>query len=178
MDFNVGKMASIVHVLRDGEPRAVDEIIDGYDTPDMIRQIRERYWKHSGADWQKTREIRVYPDASGDSRKSVNASQTDIALLRGAGFVVVAPAANPPVKDRVNAMNGMFCNAVGRRRYLVNVAKCPTYTDHLEQQVWTDAGEPDKASGADHTNDAAGYVIHKLFPIVKPPKARIQALRI
>lgn len=178
MDFNVGKMAAIVHVLRDGEPRAVDEIIDGYDTPDMIRQIRERYWKHSGADWQKTREIRVYPDASGDSRKSVNASQTDIALLRGAGFVVVAPAANPPVKDRVNAMNAMFCNAVGRRRYLVNVAKCPTYTDHLEQQVWTDAGEPDKASGADHTNDAAGYVIHKLFPIVKPPKARIQTLRI
>src|SRR5690554_7216264 len=42
MDFNVGKMAAVVHVKRDGLPRAVDEIIDGYDTPDMIRRIKER----------------------------------------------------------------------------------------------------------------------------------------
>ena len=42
IDFNVGKMAGIVHVLRDGDPRAVEEIINAYDTPDMIRQIRTR----------------------------------------------------------------------------------------------------------------------------------------
>jgi len=168
IDFNVGKMAGIVHVLRDGDPRAVEEIINAYDTPDMIRQIRERYWKHNGSDWQKTREIRVYPDASGGSRKSVNASETDIALLRAAGFVVIAPAANPPVKDRINAMNAMFCNALGVRRYKVNARTCPTYADHLEQQVWAANGEPDKASGTDHTNDAGGYVIHRLFPLVKP----------
>jgi hypothetical protein len=53
-------MAGIVHVLRDGDPRAVEEIINAYDTPDMIRVIRERFWKHNGSDWQKTREIRVY----------------------------------------------------------------------------------------------------------------------
>jgi len=178
MDFNVGKMAAIVHVMRDGLPRAVDELIDGNDTPDMIRRIRERYWKHEGDDWTKTREIRVYPDASGDSRKSVNASETDIALLKAAGFIVIAPKANPPVKDRINAMNAMFCNAVGNRRYLVNAINCPTYADHLEQQVWADNGEPDKSSGADHTNDAGGYVIHKLFPLVKPPRAHAEILRL
>ena len=44
MDFNVGKMAAITHVKRaDGRPRAVDELIDGFDTPDMIRRIKERY---------------------------------------------------------------------------------------------------------------------------------------
>jgi hypothetical protein len=37
MDFNVGKMAAITHVTRDGLPRAVDEIVNAYDTPDMIR---------------------------------------------------------------------------------------------------------------------------------------------
>lgn len=168
MDFNVGKMSAITHVVRDALPRAVDEIVNGYDTPDMIRQLKERYWRHDGNTYNKTREITVYPDASGGSRKSVNASETDIALLRSAGFRVSAPDANPPVKDRINSMNAMFCNALGQRRYRVNVQACPTYADHLEQQVWDDNGEPDKKSGNDHTNDAGGYFIHRMFPLIKP----------
>lgn len=167
MDFNVGKMAAVAHVLRDGQPRAVDELTNGYDTPDMIRRIKERYWKYEGGHYVKTREIRIYPDASGDSRKSVNASQTDIALLREAGFVVCVNAANPPVKDRINAMNAMFCNANGERRYKVNLAKCPTYAEALEQQAWAANGEPDKSSGHDHYGDAGGYYIIKEFPVVK-----------
>ncbi|MFK3794733.1 terminase large subunit domain-containing protein [Pseudomonas sp. NPDC088444] len=177
MDFNVGKMAAVVHVKRDGLPRAVDELMNGYDTPDMIRRIKERYWKHDGNQFQKTCEIRIYPDASGDSRKSVNASETDIALLRQAGFNVIAPAANPPVKDRINAMNAVFCNAQGERRYLVNPFTCPTYADGLEQQIWAPNGEPDKTQGNDHANDAGGYFIHKEFPIVKR-SASSHALRL
>lgn len=168
MDFNVGKMAAIAHVKRDKLPRAVDEITKGYDTPDMIAKIKGRYWEHDGNDFRKTREIRIYPDASGDSRKSVNASTTDIQLLKAAGFSVHAPEANPPVKDRINAMNAMFCNAKGERRYLVNTDKCPTYADTLEQQTWDDKGEPDKKSDNDHPNDAAGYFIHREYPVVKP----------
>lgn len=167
MDFNVGKMSAITHVKRDGLPRAVDEIMQGYDTPDMIQKIKERYWRYDGNTYQKICEILVYPDASGDSRKSVNASTTDLALLKQAGFQVKAPAANPPVKDRVNAMNAMFCNAAGERRYLVNADKCPTYADCLEQQVWADNGEPDKSQGNDHAPDAGGYFIHNQFPIVR-----------
>lgn len=167
MDFNVGKMAAIVHVKRDGMPRAVDEIIGAHDTPDMIRRLKERFWRYENGQYLKTCEIRVYPDASGDSRRSVNASTTDLALLKQAGFTVIAPAANPPVKDRVNAMNGMFCNALGERRYLVNPYTCPTYADCLEQQVWAATGEPDKSQGHDHSNDAAGYFIHKDYPIIK-----------
>lgn len=166
MDFNVGQMAAITHVKRDGLPRAVDEIIDGYDTPDMIRRIKERYWEYEGGEYRKTREIRIYPDASGDSRKSVNASETDLSLLREAGFQVRSNRANPPVKDRINAMNGMFHNATGERRYLVNVDRCPTYADCLEQQVWADNGEPDKKSGNDHPNDAGGYFIHHEYPLL------------
>ncbi len=159
MDFNVGKMAAIIHVKRDGQPHAVVEIINAYDTPDMIRILKERLGE---------RQIRVYPDASGASRKSVNASTTDIQLLKSAGFIVIAPPANPPVKDRINSMNAMFCNAEGERRYRVNADLCPTYAENLEQQVWADNGEPDKTAGNDHTNDAGGYFIHKEYPLVKP----------
>ncbi len=168
MDFNVGKMAAVAHVKRDGEPRAVDEIMGGLDTPDMIRRIRERYWRFEGGDYRKTCEIRVYPDASGDSRKTINASRTDISQLRDAGFRVVVNAANPPVKDRVNSMNAAFCNAKGERRYKVNPYGCPTYVDSLEQQAYDKFGEPDKERDTDHPNDAAGYFIAHDYPIIKP----------
>lgn len=168
MDFNVGKMAAVVHVKRLGLPHAVDEVMNAYDTPDMIRRLKERFWLFDGNDYRKTCEIRIYPDASGDGRRSVNASTTDLQLLRQAGFSVIAPAANPPVKDRINSMNAMFSNAHGERRYKVNADKCPTYADCLEQQVWAATGEPDKSQDNDHPNDAAGYFIHKEFPIVKP----------
>jgi hypothetical protein len=166
MDFNVGKMTAIAHVKRQALPRAVDEIVNGYDTPDMIRRIKERYWRYENGAYRPSCQIRVYPDASGGSRKSVNASETDIALLRQAGFTVIAPSANPPVKDRVNAMNAMFCNAAGERRYLVNDAKCPTYADALEQQAWAANGEPDKTTGHDHPVDAGGYFISFDYPVV------------
>lgn len=159
MDFNVGKMAAVIHVKRDGLPHAVAEVVNAYDTPDMCRILKERLGE---------RQIRVYPDASGGSRKSVNASTSDHQILREAGFVVITNPANPPVKDRINAMNAMFCNAQGERRYMVNSDACPTYADHLEQQVWADSGEPDKSAGNDHTNDAGGYMIVKDYPIVKP----------
>lgn len=169
MDFNVGKMSGIVHVKREGRPRAVSEIIDGYDTPDMIKRIKRQFWREiSDNEFEKTREIYIYPDASGDSRKSVNASKTDISQLSEAGFYVIANDSNPPVKDRVNSMNAMFCNASGDRRYLVNVQRCPTYAENLEQQIWSASGEPDKKAGNDHTNDAAGYFITMDYPIVRP----------
>lgn len=167
MDFNVGKMAAVVHVKRQGEPRAVDEIINAYDTPDMIQRIKERYWEYANGAYRPTCQIRIYPDASGSGRRSVNASKTDIALLREAGFAVSANAANPPVKDRINAMNAMFCNANGERRYKVNLEMCPSYAEALEQQPWAPNGEPDKTTGHDHVNDAAGYFIVKDYPVIK-----------
>lgn len=155
------------------EPRENWVLCDGGEdghggtVPDMIRRIKERYWRYDGVRYVPTCQIRIYPDASGDSRRSVNASQTDIALLREAGFAVSVNAANPPVKDRINAMNAMFCNAVGERRYRVNPDKCPSYVEALEQQPWAKNGEPDKTTGHDHINDAAGYFIAKEYPIIR-----------
>lgn len=168
MDFNVGKMAAIVHVKRNGLPRAVRELTKVYDTPAMIKRIQEEFWRYEGERYVASRQIYIYPDASGDSRKSNNASETDIAQLKQAGFSVMVNPSNPPVKDRINSMNAMFCNALGERRYLVNVQRCPVYTESLEQQVWADNGEPDKKADNDHPNDGGGYFIVKDYPIVKP----------
>lgn len=158
IDFNVGKMSACVFVQRNGLPVQVDEFSGIFDTPAMIKAIQQRYLGHS---------VYVYPDASGDSRKSVNASESDIALLRKAGFTVRVNKTNPRVRDRINSVNAMFCNAYDERRCLVNVKKCQNTVSSLERQVWDDKGEPDKKSGFDHQNDAFGYVIVYLWPINK-----------
>lgn len=174
MDFNVGRMAAVIHVRRAGPDGthmalAVDEIVGAYDTPDMIRRLKERYWRFEpgAGTYHATRQIRIYPDASGCGRRTVSAAKSDISLLRDAGFVVSASASNPPVRDRVNAMNAMFRNALGERRYLVNLERCPSYAEALEQQAWDKHGEPDKSSGLDHILDAAGYFIVRDFPATR-----------
>lgn len=170
MDFNVNKMAGVVHITRNNEPRAVGEIINQRDTPAMIEAIKARYWSYDKArgDWIRSRTISVYPDASGANTSSKDASRSDISLLQAAGFQVIAPAANPPVRDRVLSMNMMFCDNHQRTKYQVNDDLCPTYAENLEQQAYNDNGEPDKKSGHDHTNDAGGYYIHSRFPIIRP----------
>lgn len=155
MDFNVGQMAGAVFVLRDGDPHAVDEITGVLDTPAMIATIKSRYQGHA---------IFVYPDASGGGRRSNNASESDIALLRAAGFTILAPSANPPVKNRILAMNQMI-HCEGVRRLKVNVDRCPMLVEALEKQAYDKNGEPDKTSGLDHINDACGYLIHYKFPV-------------
>lgn len=151
MDFNVGKMASVVYVVRNNGWHAVDEFKDLFDTPDMIRVLKERY---------KNR-IVVYPDASGDSRKTNNASTSDIALLRQAGFDVRVNSTNPAVKDRIMSVNKQFQDG----KLWVNAKRCPQYAKCLEQQAYDDNGEPDKKSGFDHMNDAGGYPMAFEFPI-------------
>lgn len=155
MDFNVGQMAAVVFVLRDGEPHAVDELTGILDTPAMIAAIKSRYIGHA---------VFVYPDASGNSRKSNNASESDIALLRAARFTVLVAPSNPAVKDRVLAMNQMIHND-GVRRIKINVDRCPSLVEGLEKQAYDKNGEPDKTSGLDHVNDACGYFVFYKFPV-------------
>lgn len=168
MDFNVGKMAGIVHVRRGDAFHAVEEIINAYDTPDIVRILKERFWRYKDGKYERTCDIRIYPDASGGSRSSKNAQETDLKILTDAGFSVHAHSQNPPVKDRINSVNALFCNSEGLRRYYVNDKNCPRFADCLEQQAWGENGEPDKSNDLDHPVDAAGYFIHYENPLVKP----------
>jgi hypothetical protein len=159
MDFNVGKMAASVHIIRENNPHAIDEFEGYLDTPAIIEAIRSRYWRNG-----RTCSIMVYPDASGASRSSVNASESDLALLRQAGFTVLANNRNPFIKDRVAAMNKMIC-CNGIRRYFVNIDRCPHLVETLEKQSYDKNGVPDKTSGFDHMGDGAGYFIAYTYPI-------------
>lgn len=152
LDFNVTKMAAVIHVLRNDNPHAVAELTNILDTPAMIAAIQSKYDGHK---------ILIYPDASGNNRKSQNASASDIALLRQAGFTVLVNASNPAVKDRVLSLNKL----IGQRKYRVNPDTCPELVESLEKQSYDKNGDPDKTTGFDHLLDATGYCIAYRYPI-------------
>jgi hypothetical protein len=158
MDFNVGNMTAVVHVQRDGKPHGVGEHVKLLDTPAMIKSIQERWPDH---------QISVYPDSSGNNRKSNNASESDLTLLRAAKFSVCVNPANPFVKDRVMAVNAMI-NKDGERRYRISQDRCPVTVEALEKQAYDANGEPDKKTGHDHPCDALGYYLCYRWPIRKP----------
>lgn len=158
MDFNIDKMAAVVHIITPTGPIAIDELIGLRDTEHMIEVIKERYHDFPN--------ITVYPDSSGKNRSHASVfAETDIIMLKAAKFAVVYDKSNPPVRDRINSMNQLFCTKDGERKYKVNTRTCPQYTQSLEQQVYDDYGQPDKQDGWDHANDAAGYFVWQKFPI-------------
>lgn len=165
MDFNVTKMASTVYVTRPNGWHAVDEFKDIFDTPDMVKAIRNKY---------KENLIIVYPDASGNSRKTVDASKSDITTLRQAGFEIRVNNTNPAVKDRIMSVNKQF--EIGK--LFVNAKLAPTVAKNLEQQSYDDNGVPDKKNGFDHQNDATGYPIAHEFPINRNTIQRVKVLGI
>ena len=168
MDFNVNNMAAAIHVMRDGNAYAVDEISGGQDTPNVIRTLRNRYPDNP---------IIVYPDASGGATSTTNAASSDLVLLRNAGFTINAQRANGRVKDRVAAVNMALCNNEGHRLYYINIDKCPNIALGLEQQAYDKNGEPDKSTGFDHMNDAVGYFVVRKMPIKRRHEFTAQPAR-
>lgn len=156
MDFNVTNMSAVIYVLRNGNQwHAVDELKGIYDTPAMIEIIKERYREHH---------IRVYPDATGKNRETVDASKSDISLLEAAGFLVYADSQNPRVRDRVISTNIAFQNGL----LYINDEKCPDYAKCMEQLPYDKNGEIDKSLNLDHLPDAGTYPIAFEMPVVKP----------
>jgi hypothetical protein len=158
VDFNVNHVACPINVIRGGLPFAVDELVDVRDTPTLAKLLKERF---------PDRSITVYPDASGQNTSSKNASESDLSILKQAGFAIRVNSTNPAIKDRVNAVNAVIENDKGERRFKVNTHRCPKLTEALEQQAYDKHGMPDKSSGIDHVIDAQGYFIVKNWPIVK-----------
>lgn len=173
-DFNVGRGCMVAYVFRtlptghklnptSSDLRimvTVGEVVDSFDTPDSIRAANEMFPKKDFPNRI------VYPDASGNARKSVNASISDLALMRHAGFRVRVNNRNPSVKDRVISSNAAFCNAEGVRRVYVDVNKTPHFSEALLQQAYDLNGLPEKGRGkGDDLTDAGTYPINFHFPI-------------
>lgn len=124
----------------------------------MITALKERYLHHN---------VAIYPDASGGSRKTVDASISDISLLESAGYTIRVNKKNPFIKDRVMATNSAFESGT----LMINCERCQELAGNFEQLSYDTNGNPDKTSGLDHLIDAATYPIAYELPINKPISA-------
>lgn len=166
VDFNVYNCNAVVCVDRMNHPMVLAELTGMRDTPALAAALVDKYPGHH---------ITVYPDASGQAHKSVDATLSDLQIMRDHGLTVKVNAKNPAIKDRVNAMNAQILTGDGARRLLINTKLCPTTTECLEQQVYDKNGLPDKTAGKDHTNDALGYYVATSWPIVRVDWAHASA---
>tara|TARA_R100001510_G_C7538494_1_gene127067 strand:+ start:107 stop:604 length:498 start_codon:yes stop_codon:yes gene_type:complete len=131
----------------------------------LDQKLRQLYFSYGLT--YKPREIKIYCDASGASRKT-SAARSDTALLRSFGWRVMHHPSNPAIRDRVNAVNVAFLKS---KLYIDE--KATHLLQCVEQQGYDQSGLPEK-NGLDHGADAIGYVISYLMPVMgrKPTTKR------
>jgi hypothetical protein len=154
IDFNVGNTNAALAVRRGRELFFFDEIAGAHDTDAIGQELRRRY-PHA--------RILGYPDASGANR-STNSTRSDVAILASYDISNMAPKANPPIRDRVAAVQAALENGKGETRLWVH-PRCRKLIECLELQSYSERGEPDKEANYDHMNDAAGYLVHRVFEV-------------
>ncbi|MBI1282541.1 MAG: hypothetical protein GC179_30725 [Anaerolineaceae bacterium] len=169
MDFNVTPMTAVLGLIVGGQLHIIDEfVLKDARTDDMAQAIIDRYGEPATDDgplsWLSTPsherrfKMTVYPDPAGKARHT-SSRNTDHKILRDYGFKVVAPKAAPPVRDRVNAVNSLLCNAAGARDLLIH-PRCKALRKALEGLTYKDGtNDVDKSGGHDHITDALGYLV-------------------
>jgi hypothetical protein len=170
-DFNVEPMVwEIAQVVND-TVLFIDEIKLGpTSVEDMVREFRNRYPAHPAEVW-------IYGDSTGNKRTS-QTSKSDYDLLRlhfrsyPSPRVFKVSFSNPPVKERVNAVNLKLRGTDGRPGILIDPDKCRELVRDLKEVIIKD-GKVVKTSNRDdpyfartHASDSAGYLIFREWPVV------------
>lgn len=148
------------------------------NTPAVCRRLIQDWGQHQGT-------ILCYGDATGGSRGSAKVGGSDWDLIKaefrqspfGARIVYRVPAANPPERARVNAVNSRFKSQSGDIRLMVDATHAPHVAKDFEGVTLLKggSGEIDKKSDSDlsHISDAVGYYIESEFPIQGKPSTTV-----
>lgn len=192
-DFNIGQgkpMSSCLAQIKkgagppkDGKPTVRPElhvfdelILDTSDTNDAAEECVARL---AALGVKKNGEskvyggVRVYGDASGKA-KDTRSKKTDYEILRAAGFVDQrVPDANPPIRDRHNAVNALLKNAAGDARLKIH-PRCRALVKGLETvKLRSGAQYLEEETREQHLTTALGYLVNVEFPIVRPVAAQV-----
>lgn len=156
MDFNVDYMSAVLGCeYSNGTIHYFDE----------IRQTNSNTEEMAKAMMKIAPNVPVYPDAAGSAR-STTSNRSDHSILKEFRFQVISKKANPPIIDRLNALNRMLKDANDRIRMTVD-PKCIHLIKDLEQVQRSRDGKIDKSNIAlTHMFDACSYYIAYKYPIV------------
>jgi len=170
IDFNVDPMSAVIAVRAVDECLVLDAIkIRSSNTAELADEVKERY---------PGRRYIACPDPSGNQRKtSAPVGETDLTILRRAGFEVRAPSAAPPVKDRINNTNNMLldkktgrrrCRVHPRAKYLVTGLSNLVYKKGTSQPEKGTTTQPEKGKYG-HVCAALGYLLWEEFNVLTAP---------
>jgi hypothetical protein len=153
VDFNVDPCIWEVAQEINGTVFVVDEIRQqNTNTPEMTKEYLTRYGNYSTI---------VYGDSAGSARST--AGKSDYAIMSEMGLRrQVLKKANPRVKDRVNAVNAMLCNAKGQRK-LLHSPRCTELKKDFQKVVWKGQDINKSDILRTHASDALGYFIEYEF---------------
>jgi len=162
LDFNVTPICAMICRVNGNEISVIDEItMEGSNTFEMAEELLNRY---------PNNRMWIYPDASGQARKT-SSNTSDHHILRNSGFILKVKSINPPVKDRIAAVNTSLKAVDGSVKLTVD-PKCKHLIKCISCQTYKEGTRiPDKNSNLDHMNDALGYLVHWINPIrIDKPK--------
>ena len=156
MDFNVNPMSLVLGRAVGNQLHVFEAVeIDTSNTTEVAKYLRERW---------PDREIVCCPDPSGKARKTSAAGATDFTILRDHNIDIDAPNAAPPVRDRINAVNGLLENANGERNAFFHPQVMKTLGRSLNGLTYKeDTNIPDPKGGLVHITDAFGYLVWQRF---------------
>lgn len=162
MDFNIDPMSTVIFQPQlDGTLWAVDEIVlFSSNTEEICEELEKRYWRYQ-------KQMTIFPDPAGGQRQHAR-GETDMDILREKGFKKIRyRKKHPAIADRVNAVNRMLRSADGTVKLKVS-PKCKSLIASFEQTIYKPGSrDVDKATGTEHSADAAGYCIELEFPMRK-----------
>jgi len=197
-DFNVSPGVAIIcqerrytgsnpHVDRSEDvTMVIDEIWieQNSNTRKVCAELLRRYSGHEGEVW-------IYADASGGAGHTSQVEGSDLDLIRKildpvfggrdvqmtggkvlhvpSRLVVDVPAANPPVRARINSVNARLRAVDGTIRTRID-PRCKRLVRDMEGvQYKKGSSDLDKAGAPDlsHISDAFGYMIHRRHPLVE-----------
>jgi len=156
IDFNVDYMSAVLIMEFTNSIHYLNEIrLTNSNTEEMAKEMKKI-----------APNIPVYPDAAGRSR-STTSNRSDHQILKDHSFYIIAKKTNPPIIDRLNALNRMLKDANGKIRMTVD-PKCVYLIKDLEQVQRTRDGKIDKSDiKLTHMMDACSYYISYKYPVVK-----------
>ena len=161
-DFNAAPCVAVLAQKRANELHVFKEffMLDA-DLWELMADIRD----FIRAANPNNQDIHVYGDASGKAKSAVSkmsAWQIVFNELLPLGMQVhkYIPAANPPVRHRVHAVNILF----KANRCFLAMDSVPELVKDLEQLSWDkDSGIDKSDSLRSHLSDAFGYLIYQMF---------------
>jgi PBSX family phage terminase large subunit len=156
MDFNISPMSACIAQRTEQGITIFDEIvIYGSNTDEMVQEIKTKY---------PDKQIIVYPDSASRQRKTSAGGRTDLSILQNAGFQTKTRPSNPPVRDRINAVNSALKSANNTVKLMIT-PNCKNVIKSLSRQIYKEGTNQSATDGLEHMADAVGYLVEYIYPV-------------